>query len=202
MGYDAACTLHYDGRTASGKALLEQHDLIFRGAIRLTIPLKEITSAVASGNELTVKFGRRSAVFEVGASATKWASRITHPPSRIDKLGVKSGMTVLITGVVHTGLVDEVTLQGARILKRPPSRGADLVFYGADDRAALDRLHAVKRALKPNGALWIIRPKGSKAVTESQVMAAGKHAGLVDLKVVSFSATHTAEKFMIPRSAR
>jgi hypothetical protein len=33
-------------------------------------------------------------------------------------------------------------------------------------------------------------------------MTAGKLAGLVDVKVVSFSATHTAEKFVIPRRAR
>ena len=34
-------------------------------------------------------------------------------------------------------------------------------------------------------------------------MSAGKRAGLVDVKVVSFSDTHTAEKFVIPvRSAR
>ena len=29
-------------------------------------------------------------------------------------------------------------------------------------------------------------------------MQAGKAAGLVDVKVVSFSATHTAERFVIP----
>jgi hypothetical protein len=33
-------------------------------------------------------------------------------------------------------------------------------------------------------------------------MRAGKAAGLVDVKVVSFSATHTAEKFVIPVRAR
>jgi hypothetical protein len=33
-------------------------------------------------------------------------------------------------------------------------------------------------------------------------MTAGKRAGLVDVKVVSFSATHTAEKFVIPRADR
>ena len=33
-------------------------------------------------------------------------------------------------------------------------------------------------------------------------LAAGKKAGLVDVKVVSFSETHTAEKFVIPRGDR
>jgi hypothetical protein len=46
--------------------------------------------------------------------------------------------------------------------------------------------------------LWVIRPKGRKEISEQSVMAAGKAAGLVDVKVVSFSPTHTAEKFVIP----
>ena len=56
--------------------------------------------------------------------------------------------------------------------------------------------------LKANGALWVIRPKGRPEIPESAVMAAGKAAGLVDVKVVSFSPTHTAEKFVIPISKR
>ena len=53
-----------------------------------------------------------------------------------------------------------------------------------------------------NGALWVIRPKGRPEISEKAVMAAGKAAGLVDVKVVSFSPTHTAEKFVIPLSQR
>ena len=57
-------------------------------------------------------------------------------------------------------------------------------------------------SLKPNGALWVIRPKGRPEISERAVMAAGKAAGLVDVKVVGFSPTHTAEKFVIPVSGR
>ena len=56
--------------------------------------------------------------------------------------------------------------------------------------------------IKPDGAVWIVRPKGRKDVTEAETMAAGKRAGLVDVKVVSFSETHTAEKFVIPVAKR
>jgi DUF3052 family protein len=202
MGYDAACTLHFDGRTTRGKAFLEQHDLIFRGPIRLAIPLKEITSAVASDGSLTVRFGRRTATFDLGTIAAKWGSRIMNPPSRLDKLGVKTGMAVLAAGAVHDDLLQEVATRGARVLKRAQAGVTDILFYGADRREALERLPQLKRALKQDGALWIIRPKGSQAITESEVMAAGKKAGLVDVKVVSFSPTHTAEKFVIPRTAR
>jgi hypothetical protein len=44
----------------------------------------------------------------------------------------------------------------------------------------------------------VVRPKGRPEISEAAVMAAGKAAGLVDVKVVSLSATHTAEKLVIP----
>ena len=202
MGYEAPCTLRLGGEVAEGKAVLEQHDLIFRGPTRVAIPLKSIASAVANEGSLVVRFGKTTAIFDIGTVADRWASRITNPPSRLDKLGVKEAMTVLIAGDRHTDLVREIQSRGARAVKVAPGDGVDLLFYGASHRDRLAELPEFKRSLKPNGALWVIRPKGSKTITESEVMAAGKKAGLVDVKVVSFSETHTAEKFVIPRADR
>ena len=198
MGYQASCTLRVGDETSRGTVILEQHDLIFRGSERLAIPLKSIESAVARDGALTVRYGRKTAVFEVGPAAARWADRITNPPSRLDKLGVKPGMIAFMAGEKHADLIDEVKSRGARVPKSAPAGGADLIFYGASTRAMLGRLIGLKSGLKPNGALWVIRPKGSSAITESEVMAAGKKAGLVDVKVASFSETHTAEKFVIP----
>jgi hypothetical protein len=202
MGYEALCTLRVGGEIAQGKAVLEQHDLIFRGRTRLAIPLKSIASAVASDGSLVVRFGKTTAIFDIGTVASRWASRITNPPSRLDKLGVKAGMTALMAGERDEELVREIKLRGARVVRIAPSEGADLLFYGASRRDMLVEVRRLKRSLKSNGALWVIRPKGSTAITESEVMAAGKNAGLVDVKVVSFSETHTAEKFVIPRRDR
>jgi hypothetical protein len=94
--------------------------------------------------------------------------------------------------------VAELEARGARVLKRAPAGGADIIFYGTERRETLDRLERLRSSIKPNGAIWVIRPKGQQAVTEADVMAAGKRAGLVDVKVVSFSETHTAEKFVVP----
>lgn len=202
MGYEAPCTLRVGDEISRGRAILEQHDLIFRGSARLAIPLKSIESAVARGGALTIRYGRKTAVFEVGSAAPRWANRITNPPSRLDKLGVKAGMVAVMAGDKHGDLVEEVKARGARVAKSAPAGGADLIFYGASAGARLDRVPELKNGLKPNGALWVIRPKGSSAITESEVMSAGKNAGLVDVKVVSFSETHTAEKFVIPVRAR
>jgi hypothetical protein len=202
MGYEAQCTLRLGGEVARGKAVLEQHDLIFRGPTRLAIPLNAIASAVANEGSLIVRFGKTTAIFDIGTVASRWANKIANPPSRLDKLGVKAGMSVVVVGERHDDLVRELKSRGARIVRTAPAEGTDLMFYGASHRDALDRLRALGRSLKPNGALWVIRPKGSAAITESEVMAAGKKAGLVDVKVVSFSETHTAEKFVIPRRDR
>jgi hypothetical protein len=51
-------------------------------------------------------------------------------------------------------------------------------------------------------ALWIVFPKGQKHITEDDVLAAGRKAGLKDVKVVGFSSTHTALKVVIPLSKR
>jgi hypothetical protein len=81
-------------------------------------------------------------------------------------------------------------------------KDCDAIFFGVTREAELSWLEKLKTSLKPNGALWIVRPKGRPEISERATMAAGKAAGLVDVKVVGFSATHTAEKFVIPVSAR
>jgi hypothetical protein len=205
VGYDEACTLRYEGKAIRGRAVLEQKDLLFRGPLRLSIPIRDISSATVSQGWLRVRFGTSEAELELGAAADKWAKRILHPPSRLDKLGVKPGMRALVLGEAERGFGDELAGRGAAVVSRRPSRPAadfDLVFYAAPTREALDGVAPLVDALKPDGALWILRPKGSRAITEAETMAAGKRAGLVDVKVVSFSDTLTAEKFVIPVAKR
>jgi hypothetical protein len=204
MGYDAACTLTCDGKTSRGTAWLEQKELVFRGPTRLAIPLASISSAIARDGTLQVRFGDRSAELTIGVAAPKWASRIMNPPSRLDKLGVKSGMAVAAIGIAEPAFMDEAAERAGKITRSAPRAGetVDLIFLGASDRAALARLAPLSKLIRPDGAIWVVRPKGRREITEADTMAAGKRAGLVDVKVVSFSDTHTAEKFVIPVAKR
>jgi hypothetical protein len=204
MGYDAACTLTVDGKISRGTAWLEHKDLIFRGPTRLAIPLASITAATARDGTLHVTFGDRRAAFAIGDAAPKWAKRITNPPSRLDKLGIKSGMTVALLDVDDASLASEIAGRGATVGGETTrtAKGADVIFYGASDRSALAKLAALAKLVQPDGAIWIVRPKGRPEITDAETMAAGKRAGLVDVKVVSFSDTHTAEKFVIPVARR
>lgn len=60
----------------------------------------------------------------------------------------------------------------------------------------------VRFALAPNGARWVVHPKGHDGVTDTDVFPAAKKAGLTYTKVARFSATHTAEKLVIPKASR
>ena len=204
MGYDATCTLTFDGKTTRGTALLEHKDLVFRGPVRLVIPLSTITKATAREGTLHLQFGGKSAELAIGPAAEKWAGRITNPPSRLDKLGVKAGITVAVIGVPDDGFLAEATERAGRVSRKAPAATGpvDLIFYGVEHRDALERIAGLVPLIQPDGAIWIVRPKGRKEITEAETMASGKRAGLVDVKVVSFSETHTAEKFVIPVAKR
>src|SRR3954468_11107525 len=107
MGYEARCTLRIGNEVSRGTAVLEHRDLIFRGPTRLAIPLETISSAVADDGALTIRFGRTTAVSTLGPASSRWAGRITNPPSRLDKLGVKPGLTAMVIGERHADLVRE-----------------------------------------------------------------------------------------------
>jgi hypothetical protein len=203
MGYDAACTLTIDGQTFRGTARLEQKELIFRGDTRLVIPLAQIDEVHARGGSLFVAFAEQRAVLDIGTSAEKWVKRIANPPSRIEKLGVREAMRVAVINLEDDEFAHELDA-GKAIVERD-ARGThfDVIFVGVQGPGDLGRLAALARRIKPDGAIWVVRAKGQTAtVTEAQSMAAGKGAGLVDVKVVSFSDTRSAEKYVIPVEKR
>jgi hypothetical protein len=78
----------------------------------------------------------------------------------------------------------------------------DVIFLAVERPESLEQLEALASKIVPSGAIWTLRAKGQRAVTEADTMSAGKRAGLVDVKVVSFSDTLTAEKFVIPVAKR
>ena len=100
-------------------------------------------------------------------------------------------------GVDDDAFLADLEQAGCVVTRTKPAKNSDAIFYAASSRDDLSRLPALKASLAQNGALWVIRPKGVKTITEADTMAAGKAAGLVDVKVVKFSETHTAEKFVI-----
>jgi len=199
MGAEAICKATFHGKRASGKARLEMDTLEFRAPeLRLSIPFKQMRRIVAEGGSLVVESDQGTLSLALGPVAARWADKIRNPPSRLDKIGAKPEWRASAVGIDDRGFLKEMGDRIAQLSIGRVLEDSDAIFFGATDAAQLSRLAALKRSLKPAGALWVIRPKGRKEISEQSVMAAGKAAGLVDVKVVSFSPTHTAEKFVIP----
>jgi hypothetical protein len=186
MGQEIKCRVDFGSESSEGKALLETSEVIFRGAFRLKIPFQAITKLEASEGRLNIEYPEGQAVFHIGKSAEKWAEKIRNPPSRLDKLGVKPGARVHLIGRHDDDFRRELTARGAVSSAKKP----DLVFLSVKEKEQL-----VELAYLAQMPVWIIYPKGVKTITEADVIAAGRAAGLIDLKVCGFSATHTALKF-------
>ena len=119
----------------------------------------------------------------------------------LDKLGVKSGARVSVLGVRDEVFLDQIRSRGADVSSRP-RRDSDLVFVLIDRPEGLPRLKALEGSIKRSGAIWAVFPKGRKDIREVDLIAAGPAAGLVDNKVVRFSETHTALRFVVPLRRR
>ena len=203
MGSESRCTVHFDRQRSEGKALLETEQLIFRGEFRLVIPRKAITEVDAKDGTLRVTFPDGTARFELGPTAAKWAEKIRNPPSLLDKLGVKPGMRVAVLGVDDPSFLAQLAERTGDVARRRPKRDTAMIVYGADAVTDLARLPDLRACLTPAGAIWVVHTKGKGAAFKDvDVFAAAKKAGLVDVKVASFSPTHTAEKLVIPVKAR
>ena len=186
MGQEIKCRVDYGKQSSKGQALLETTEVLFRGDFRLKIPFRSISALEASSGKLKIAFDGGSAVFHLGDKAEKWAARIRNPPSRLDKLGVKPGTKVQLVGRHDDDFRKELVERGAVNSRSKP----DLVFLSVKSKEEL-----VELAWVGDAAVWVIYPKGVKSVTENDVLAAGRAAGWVDVKVCGFSDTHTALKF-------
>jgi len=120
----------------------------------------------------------------------------------IDKLGVFPGARVAVMGVADPDFRAALEAHTQDITDGAPLPGTDLIFLAADSLAEAS-LGELERALKPNGAIWVVSRKGKAAtIRDVDVIGAAKAAGLVDNKVVAFSPTHTALRLVIPRARR
>lgn len=202
MGSEASCKARFGKQESEGKALLETSEILFRGEFRLKIPFSAIKSVKAAGGELSVQTAEGLAVFHLGPAAEKWREKILHPKSRIEKLGVKPGVRVSLLGQFDPEFLRELGSLTRSVSHSRAASDSEWIFFAADTKVDLARLPKITKFMEGAAALWIVYPKGQKQITENDVLAAGRKTGLKDIKVVGFSPTHTALKFVIPLSQR
>ena len=115
----------------------------------------------------------------------------------LDKLGVKPGAKVSVVDIDDASFMKLLRERTPNIVKGKPRTPCDIVLMGAGDMRDLERLKQIKTWIEPNGAIWVVRPKGGRsALRDTDLINAGLAAGLVDNKIASFSDTHGAMRFV------
>ena len=194
-----------------GTALLETDEIRFReagdGGLRVRIALRDVTRVEAVGGVLEiVGAAGESLHLELGERvAARWAEKIRSPKGLLEKLGVKADTAIAIVGEL-VGELSSALEARASEGRSPegPRRAASpaIVFLAAEEKRALSRVAALRKALRDDAAIWIVYPKGQAHLKELDVLVAGRAAGLKDVKVARVSETHTALKFVVPRAER
>jgi hypothetical protein len=115
----------------------------------------------------------------------------------LDKLGVKPSSKVAVVDMNDASFLKLLRERTRDVVRGKPKTPCDLVFFGASTMSDLARLRELKTWIEPNGAVWVIRPKGpSSPLKDTDLIQAGLDAGLVDNKIASFSDTHGAMRFV------
>lgn len=121
----------------------------------------------------------------------------------LDKLGVRPGMRVALIDMDDESIRPLLHGRTSDVTEGWPEPETDIVLLAADTTEALEPLETLSGRIRPNGAIWVVSRKGRTAtLRDVEVIDAAKAAGLVDNKVVSFSATHTALRLVIPLARR
>jgi hypothetical protein len=211
MGNEVKCRVRFGKQESEGKVLLETSEIIFRGDFRLKIPFAAMKSVKVVDGGLQGRTAEGLAIFDVGAgTAEKWREKILHPKSRIEKLGVQAGSKVTLIGFdkmdrEFVSEIEKATGVTPKALK-DEVRDAQWIFLKAETGTELAQISKVAKGMRGAVGLWVVYPKGNAkrphGITEGDVLSVGRAAGLKDVKVVGFSPTHTAMKFVIPVAKR
>jgi Protein of unknown function (DUF3052) len=201
----ARAALKADGSAAQSgdaKVLVESDELIVRGAVRVKIPRRDIVDAKNKAGVVTVRYASGSLTLTLGDDAARFIKKLLEPPkSRLDKIGIAAGSRVVVIAVKDPDLAAELASRGVTVSARAGKEEA-MILLGIGTAADLTKLKSVASSLAPAGALWVVHPKGTAGVKDTDIFAAAKAAGLTYTKVVKFSETHSAERLVIPKSAR
>ena len=200
MGKELVTTVAIDGKEHNCKVLLESAGIICRAPISRTFALGELRALAVAKGRLTFTADGEKVSITLGDAAETWHEAIRNPRSRVDKLGVKQGMQVVVLGDAEAGAAEEVEAATGVAVGKRLKAGTDLVLLFAEETADLSRLAGVPKALGPKGAVWVLWPKGRRDFAHEHVVAAGKEAGLVQTKSMGFSERLTGLRLTRPAS--
>ena len=118
---------------------------------------------------------------------------------RHEKLSLKPAQRVCVFSVFGDDVVDDIGRAGCVVSSIDD---ADAVFVAVDGVADLDRIGAARAHMRDDAAIWVVWPKGVATIKEDHVRAYARSGDLVDVKVMSWSTTHSALRLVVRKELR
>lgn len=198
MGIEAKAKVETGSDSFQAAVHLETDEIVLRGDHRMTLRFAEIGGVAVVGERLVLTTPGGPIAIVLGiAEAERWARKIRNPPSRLAKLGIGAETAVHVDGIDDEALFREIEEVGGVLVALTL---AEVVLLGVDRPDRLGTIADTARRMAPKAHLWAIRPKGKgAAVSEAEVMRAGREAGLSLSKTLRFSETATGERFTWPK---
>lgn len=198
MGLETRCAVQVDdsnGRRedVDAKVLLEGDALIVRGEARVRVARVDIERVTLRAGAVTVSHRGGSVRLQLNDEAQRWRDKLTEVPrTRVQKLGVERGMRVSLHGVTDSHIDAELRSVGAQVVGLDDG-SPDLILLEVRTSRQLTSLGSVAATLG-SAAVWVIHPNGVTDVGDVEIFRAGKAAGLVASKSMSFAPGMSAER--------
>jgi hypothetical protein len=200
MGREAKIAVQFGARSGFCTVLLEQDEIILRGAIKARTRLTDLNTWTLGATGLSAKSAEGTLWLGLSErDARSWLKKLQTPaPSLAHKLGFVQGATVallrpdaMLSELADSSGVAQVDPILAKIWVAPLHIAADIDWL-------LDEL--AKLQLQNSQQLWVVRGKGPHAlVKETLLMAALRQIGLTPSKTASISDSLTADRYAVAR---
>lgn len=198
MGLELRVRARYKRQESDGRLHLDSQELNFRGTeFQWSTRIGQGIKAVATNGRLVVRADREQIEFDVGETAEKWVEKILNPPSRLQKLGVKTEMKCWVSSGFDSGFKDELTSNGSLLVKKIAE--CQLAFFLLTKRSDLTKLVSSVSELPLGVNIWIVWPKGTDAVSQKDVMQTARECGMGPSKTAAFDASHSSLRFALKK---
>ena len=204
MGLETRCAVRVDdgnGRRedVDAKVLLEGDALIVRGEARVRVARVDIERVTLRAGAITVSHRGGSVRLQLNDAAERWRDKLTDVPrTRVQKLGVQRGMRVSLRDVTDLQIDAELRSAGAHVVNGNDT-DVDLILMEVRTSRHLTALASVAASLGTS-AVWVIHPNGATDIGDVEIFRAGKAAGLVASKTMSFAPGMSAERLTRART--
>lgn len=193
MGLEINTLCHTCGLCFEIKALLESHEIIFRGPLKLRAKLDEIKNLHIHDDCLVFEYKNEEYALELGKECEKWLSKILAPPKSLSqKLGLKPETTIFKANIFQSNAINlavsnnlNVEIKNAQVIFKQIEFEHELIDFIKD--------YFENEIFSP---VWLLNKKGKNSLfNENQIRDIMRENGFKDNKTCAIDEIWSATRY-------